>query len=445
VTGLHRKPGRDRSRVRDTLQRGLATAFSVTGGAALLGLLGITVTEVVARHLVGVSLLGAEDLVTMSLTVLVAAAVGAVVWFTGLYALAPAVAWLLWRRRLSLVRYAAPAWCALLLVLPAQRFADAASAAPPPQHSDPMEVAAGSGGGGFVYAQTYYSYPYGGLGPCPWGDPWADAGDLRPLTGLYRETSASAEFIDAEEALRLGRPADFAPPMDDWAHAWDDAPIVEPDSRAAAEALGARWLVTCDPEGLSAAELHGRRAGAAGVAVSLDEHAWHEQATRWWAGLLAGRSTLSEAEQAVPSTGEADWEAYPPESAATGVELLEAGESFAVTAATAGWVWVRIPWDPYWHAHNATPVLKGGPGHLIVWAEPGQNSYGWWIPRGVDTAGIIVTAAAAAGTLILVVSGRRPRGQHTLYRRGTGPIAIRPLRTWRVDVGRRGTFGRLNL
>lgn len=75
MTGLHRKPGRDRSRVRDTLQRGLTTAFSITGGAALLGLLGITVTEVVARHLVGVSLLGAEDLVTMSLTVLVAAAV----------------------------------------------------------------------------------------------------------------------------------------------------------------------------------------------------------------------------------------------------------------------------------------------------------------------------------------------------------------------------------
>lgn len=57
------------------LQRGLTAAFSITGGTAILVLLGITVAEVVARHLVGISLLGAEDLVTMSLTVLVAAAV----------------------------------------------------------------------------------------------------------------------------------------------------------------------------------------------------------------------------------------------------------------------------------------------------------------------------------------------------------------------------------
>ena len=54
---------------------GLVTACSITGGTALLLLLGITVAEVVARHLIGASLLGSEDLVTMSLTVLVAAAV----------------------------------------------------------------------------------------------------------------------------------------------------------------------------------------------------------------------------------------------------------------------------------------------------------------------------------------------------------------------------------
>ena len=75
MTGSHRTPGRDRKRVRDALQRSLTTACSITGGTALLLLLGITVTEVVARYLIGVSLLGAEDLVTMSLTVLVAAAV----------------------------------------------------------------------------------------------------------------------------------------------------------------------------------------------------------------------------------------------------------------------------------------------------------------------------------------------------------------------------------
>ncbi len=75
MTGLHRNTDRDRSRIGEGLQRRLTTAFSIAGGTALLVLLGITVAEVVARHLVGVSLLGAEDLVTMSLTVLVAAAV----------------------------------------------------------------------------------------------------------------------------------------------------------------------------------------------------------------------------------------------------------------------------------------------------------------------------------------------------------------------------------
>ena len=75
MTGPHRNRGRDRNRLRHVLQRGLTTAFSITGGTALLLLLGITVAEVVARHVIGISLLGAEDLVTMSLTVLVAAAV----------------------------------------------------------------------------------------------------------------------------------------------------------------------------------------------------------------------------------------------------------------------------------------------------------------------------------------------------------------------------------
>ena len=75
MTVLYREPDRDRSPVHDALQKGLTTACSITGGIALLLLLGITVAEVVARHLLRASLLGAEDLATMSLTVLVAAAV----------------------------------------------------------------------------------------------------------------------------------------------------------------------------------------------------------------------------------------------------------------------------------------------------------------------------------------------------------------------------------
>ena len=67
--------GRDRSRIPNALLRRLTAAFAIAGGVALFLLLGVTVAEVVGRHLFGASLLGTEDLATMGLTVLVAAAV----------------------------------------------------------------------------------------------------------------------------------------------------------------------------------------------------------------------------------------------------------------------------------------------------------------------------------------------------------------------------------
>ena len=75
MTALDGNPVRDRSRVREALGRYLSVALAVTGGMALLLLLGVTVAEVVARHVFGAPLLGAEDLTSMGLTVLVAAAV----------------------------------------------------------------------------------------------------------------------------------------------------------------------------------------------------------------------------------------------------------------------------------------------------------------------------------------------------------------------------------
>ena len=55
------------------LRRGLRATVTLTGGAALGLLLGITVAEVAARHLFGTSFLGAEDVATMCLAVFVAA------------------------------------------------------------------------------------------------------------------------------------------------------------------------------------------------------------------------------------------------------------------------------------------------------------------------------------------------------------------------------------
>ena len=69
------EPGRDRSRVLRVLQRGLIATCAVAGGGALLLLVGLTVAEVVARHLFQAPLPGVEDVASMGLTVLVAAAV----------------------------------------------------------------------------------------------------------------------------------------------------------------------------------------------------------------------------------------------------------------------------------------------------------------------------------------------------------------------------------
>lgn len=73
ASGANRR--RDRGRGGDPVLRRAAGAFRIAGAAALLLLLGVTVAEVVARYVIGDSLLGAEDLVTMCLTVVVAAGV----------------------------------------------------------------------------------------------------------------------------------------------------------------------------------------------------------------------------------------------------------------------------------------------------------------------------------------------------------------------------------
>ena len=59
----------------ESLCLGMAAAFAVLGGVGLALLLGMTVAEIVARHLLGNPLVGVEDLATMALVVVVAAAV----------------------------------------------------------------------------------------------------------------------------------------------------------------------------------------------------------------------------------------------------------------------------------------------------------------------------------------------------------------------------------
>ena len=359
---------------------------------------------------------------------LVSAGVVAVSQLTGLWVLAPAVGWVLWQNRSRLIRYAAPAWCGLLLVFPASRFAELAGTHTG-EPSDAIAVAARGdrgGSGGLVYLQHHGAHPYGGLTTCSWGDPWAPVAagttGLVPLDGLYRETSTAAEFIHAERMLRVNEYPLYGPPMNHWTEAWAQTPTTRPDSQQAATALGASWLVTCDADNaIQATPITPRRISSIRLAPQSTNDTWHREATAWWANLLTNQTTLTEAEAAVPTHGEVDWDAYPPAQAAGGVSVLEVGESFAVTAQTAGWVWIRVPWDPYWHSHNNTPVLKGGPGHIVAWADEGHNNYGWWVPPQVDTAAIITTTVAAALATTLLITGRRqPQSPDLPSRRPTG-------------------------
>ena len=75
MRGFRLESGRDRSGVPRVLQRGVIAVCAVAGGGALLLLVGLTVAEVVARHLFQAPLPGVEDVASMGLTVLVAAAV----------------------------------------------------------------------------------------------------------------------------------------------------------------------------------------------------------------------------------------------------------------------------------------------------------------------------------------------------------------------------------
>ena len=354
------------------------------------------------------------------------AAAGAAAALTGVWAAVPVAVWVLWARRWSVVRYAAPAWCALLIAIPAASLFDV------PPRGDTRSASAAmaltdsadeNNTGGFVYLQQSFTHARGGLGNCGWDDPWAALARtdtaLRPLTGLYRETSPTAEFLDPETSQR-GFALALGPPMDQWTQAWDATPPGAPiDGQQAATALGASWYVFCDStDTITTRQLAPRRISGVGLAAQPGDDAWHRDATVWWAALLTNQTTLTEAEAAVPAVGAADWEAYPPSQAATGVSLLEAGESFAATAEAAGWAWIRVPWDPYWHSHDGTPVLKGGPGHIVAWIDEGQNDYGWWVPRHVDIAAIATTATAAALALVLLITTRR--------RPPAGPGCCRP-------------------
>ena len=325
----------------------------------------------------------------------------------------PLAVWLLWWPRRTWAWAGALAWAAILVWVPLlgliRNFAP-----PEPLPVTPLEAAVAHGGPGaegLVYLDGLYNVAAGDVAVCAWGHPWRTTidtgGSVRPLLGLYRESSPSAEFI--APYFRLG-PGGFDGGLrPHWFSAWQGGGSVSLDGPAGAEALGARWYAACDPDGnVSVTELPGTTASGVAVAPYSGEEAWHMAAVDWWVSLAADAPTATPGEfspMPVLSPGESG--AYPLEQEALGVSLQSVGDNLTVRAESAGWAWLRVPWDPDWRSLDATPVRKGGPGHLVVWANEGVTELRWSIRGAVDVAAAATTGAAVLAVVALAAVNRR--------------------------------------
>ena len=328
---------------------------------------------------------------------------------TGRHEVVPMAIWLLWPRRRFWVGAGALAWAGVLVFVPVwaqfrHSYADSS-------RLDPMQsviAEAAPGARGLVYLDPSFRTAAGGAANCEWGAPWlstgATGGRVRPLTGLYRETSAAAEFLEVENNLRTGQYSGPDAVRPHWFEPWValDGPVL--DSPEAAEVLGARWFVECDQQGEPRVTmLAGMAAGGVTVTPHASEEAWHRDATAWWIIAAAGLPDGGVSALPILSSGEAG--GHPLDQAAGGVSLQADGDRLVVRAETAGWVWIRVPWDPDWRSIDGTPVRLGGPGHLVVWANEGATELHWSVPREVDVAAATTTGVAALATGVLLLPG----------------------------------------
>ena len=65
-----------------------------------------------------------------------------------------------------------------------------------------------------------------------------------------------------------------------------------------------------------------------------------------------------------------------------------------------------MPWDPWWFAPDGVP-LKGGPGHLVVWADTGTTELRWDVPDNVDLLAVSMTVLALLLLIPLTSINRR--------------------------------------
>ena len=332
----------------------------------------------------------------------------------------PLALWLLYWPRRAWAAAGALAWAGLLLWVPLwDQLRDPESLESPAVA--PLEAAAAHGGpeaDGLVYLDNLYNTVAGDVAGCGWGYPWPTTirtdGRIRPLAGLYRETSQTAEFLNAESHLRLGLFRESGGLRPHWFDPWQDAGAPSLEGTASAAALGARWYVACDPDGtVSVTSLSGRSADGVTIVPYVGEEAWHRAAVAWWLPVAADtRENATGAVSQVPVLSSGESAAHPLDTAAEGVILQAEGDSLSIRAETAGWAWLRVPWDPDWRSVDGTPVRKGGPGHLVVWVNQGVTELRWSVPDAVDVAAAAITGVAALAVSVLAVVNRR-RGWDT--------------------------------
>ena len=327
----------------------------------------------------------------------------------------PVAVWMMRGSRRIAATAAAVAWTAVLMFVPVG--ASLLDPTPGNANEPVLEAVTRSwdgSEGGLVFADPFFNTRSGNVQGCRWGYPWritvATDGLIRPLAGLYRETSPVAEFLRAETDLR-----DEAFTLDTgsrrhWAQAWNDAANPPLHTPAAAAALGARWYAQCTAFGIVAITELPHPETVAGTRIQLqpDETAWHSAAVRWWVQLASGAGNPSEP---VPALADGlDLSSYPPGQAATGLSAVSYRDGITIDTQQAGWVWLRTPWDPHWHASEGAVLLKGGPGHMVLWAPAGRTDLRWGVPAAVDAAAAAVTAAAVLAAATLSIADKRRRG-----------------------------------
>ena len=324
----------------------------------------------------------------------------------------PLAVWLMWRPQPVWAWAGALAWAAVLLWVPVPLWFLNPPDAPP---VSPLEAAVAqteADDDGLVYVESRWDTKHGAAGPCQWGNPWGAAADtdgrIRPLWGLYRETSSAAEFLDALEVDHFSHLARERPHWFEVGQVVDRQPSA---NRSAASALGARWYVTCDIDGsASVAELAAPLVSGVTIAPHVRDEQWHRSAVEWWMQIASDSDpevVASQLDVPTHSAGDTAEARAQRHQAASDLALHTAPDRLTVTAATAGWAWIRVPWDPYWQADNGGPVHKGGPGHLVVWADEGTTELRWQVPGAMDATAAGVSGLAMLSVAVLSVINRR--------------------------------------